>query len=180
VGQAIARRLSGYDMRLLYTDPQPLSRDMELRMGLNEVSLEILLSLSDYVIPMVPMNSQTLHLIDDAALSQMRRGAFLINTCRGSVVDEAAVIRALADGRLSGYAADVFEMEEWVRADRPRAIPQALLDDTERTLFTPHLGSAVDEVRLRIAMEAAQNILQALAGERPQGALNAPLLRDLA
>ena len=180
VGQAIARRLSGYDMRLLYTDPQPLSRDMELRMGLNEVSLEILLSLSDYVIPMVPMNRDTLHLIDDAALSQMKRGAFLINTCRGSVVDEAAVIRALADGRLSGYAADVFEMEEWVRADRPRAIPQALLDDTERTLFTPHLGSAVDEVRLRIAMEAAQNILQALAGERPQGALNAPLLRDLA
>lgn len=180
VGQAIARRLSGYEMRLLYTDPKPLSRETELRLGLNEVSLEILLSLSDYVVPMVPMSGGTLHLINDERLSLMKRGAFLINACRGSVVDETAVIRALADGRLGGYAADVFEMEEWVRGDRPSGIPQALLDDTARTLFTPHLGSAVDEVRLHIAMQAAHNIVQALAGERPQGALNAPLLRDLA
>lgn len=180
VGQAIAQRLSGYGMRLLYTDPRPLSRDRELHLGLNEVSLEILLALSDYLVPMVPMNRETLHLINQTTLAQMKPGAFLINTCRGSVVDEAAVIQALADGRLSGYAADVYEMEEWAREDRPRAIPQALLEDTQRTLFTPHLGSAVNEVRLRIAMEAAQNIVQALAGERPQGALNLPSVENLA
>ncbi|MEJ2453935.1 MAG: phosphonate dehydrogenase [Candidatus Thiodiazotropha sp.] len=180
VGKAIAKRLSGYDMRLLYTDPEPLSRERELDLGLNGVSLEILLSLSDYVVPMVPMNSKTLHLINDKTLGLMKPGAFLINTCRGSVVDEEAVIRALSDGRLAGYAADVFEMEEWVREDRPRAIPQALLEETARTLFTPHLGSAVDGVRKEIAMEAAHNIVQALAGDQPRGALNLPLARDLA
>jgi phosphonate dehydrogenase len=176
VGQAIVKRLQGYEMKLLYTDPRPLEHDEASRWGLTAVSLETLLAQSDYVVPMVPFNDSTMHLINRETLSWMKDGAFLLNTCRGSVVDEQAVIAALAEGRLSGYAADVFELEEWARADRPRTIPQALLDDTERTLFTPHIGSAVDEVRLEIAMEAARNIVQALSGEQPQGAINTPVM----
>lgn len=172
VGQAIAQRLVGYDMNLLYTDPATLPRVDEIRWGLTQVSLPALLAQSDYVVPMVPFTPETLHLINAQTIAQMKDGAYLINTCRGSVVDEQAVVAALASGKLAGYAADVFEMEEWARPDRPRSIPQALLDDTERTLFTPHLGSAVDEVRLRIAFEAAHNIVQALSGEQPQGAIN--------
>jgi phosphonate dehydrogenase len=109
----------------------------------------------------------------------MKPGSFLINISRGSVVDELAVARALASGHLAGYAADVFEMEDWARADRPRSIPQVLLDDTDHTFFTPHLGSAVDEIRREIALEAACNILQALNGEKPAGAINSPVAKEI-
>ena len=125
----------------------------------------------------MPYRPDTLHLIDAQALAAMKDGATLINACRGSVVDEAAVADALASGKLAGYAADVFEMEEWARAERPRAIAPRLLADTARTLFTPHIGSAVASVRLAIEMEAAANILQVLAGEVPRGAINRPLAR---
>ena len=104
-------------------------------------------------------------------LALVRPGALLVNPCRGSVVDEAAVLAALERGQLGGYAADVFEMEDWARADRPRLIDPALLAHPN-TLFTPHIGSAVRAVRLEIERCAAQNIIQALAGARPINAAN--------
>lgn len=174
VGQAFAQRLAGFGMRVLYTDPVALPKEKEAHWNLERVELAELLAASDFVVPMAPYCDATLHLIDAGALARMKPGAFLINTCRGSVVDEQAVVAALASGRLAGYAADVFEMEEWARPDRPRAIPQALLDDKTHTLFTPHLGSAVDTARLKIELDAAHNILQALRGETPQGAINRP------
>ena len=180
VGQAIAQRLVGYDMRVLYTDPVALPKEKEAQWGLDRVELSELLAASDFVVPMVPYRDETLHMIDGGALARMKTGAYLINTCRGSVVDEQAVVEALASGRLAGYAADVFEMEEWARPHRPHVIPQALLDDSERTLFTPHIGSAVDAVRIEIELEAARNILQALRGETPQGAINRPQARMIA
>jgi len=180
VGQAIAARLQGYELNLLYDDPRPLAPELEARWQLTRVSRDALLRQSDFVVPMVPYRPDTLHLIDAQALATMQDGAYLINACRGSVVDEEAVADALASGKLGGYAADVFEMEEWARADRPRVIPPRLLADTARTLFTPHIGSAVDSVRLAIEMEAATNILQTLRGEVPQGAINRPLARATA
>ena len=180
VGQAIAQRLQGYAMTLLYTDPRPLAPECEAAWRLTRAPLERLLSDSDYVVPMVPYRPETLHLIDADAIARMKHGAFLVNACRGSVVDEEAVADALAAGKLAGYAADVFELEEWARPDRSRAIPSRLLADREHTLFTPHLGSAVDEVRLAIEIEAATNILQALRGELPRGALNRPHARAIA
>lgn len=180
VGQAIAQRLAGYGMRVLYTDPVALPKAKETRWNLERVELAELLAASNFVVPMVPYCDATLHLIDAGALAQMKPGAFLINTGRGSVVDEQAVVAALASGRLAGYAADVFEMEEWARPDRPCAIPQALLDDGAHTLFTPHIGSAADTVRLEIELEAAHSILQALRGETPQGAINRPQARAIA
>ena len=180
VGRAIAARLQGYDLELLYADPRPLDSALEARLGLRHVDLPQLLARSDYVLPMVPFGPQTLHLIDATALASMKRGAFLVNACRGSVVDESAVADALESGTLAGYAADVFELEEWARADRPTTISARLLADTERTLFTPHIGSAVESVRLAIEMEAATNILQALAGEEPRGAINRPMRKAAA
>lgn len=180
VGQAIAQRLVGYEMRVWYSDPIALPEEKETRWNVERVELPALLAASDFVVPMVPYHDKTLHMIDAHALAQMKPGAYLVNTCRGSVVDEQAVVEALASGRLAGYAADVFEMEEWARTDRPRSIPQALLEDTEHTLFTPHIGSAVDVVRLQIELEAARNILQALRGEVPQGAINRPQIRKIA
>jgi len=180
VGQAITQRLVGYEMRVLYTDPVALPKEKEEQWSLDRVELPALLAASDFVVPMVPYRDETLHMIDSSALARMKTGAYLINTCRGSVVDEQAVVEALASGRLAGYAADVFEMEEWARPHRPHDIPQALLDDSERTLFTPHIGSAVDAVRIEIELEAARNILQALRGEIPQGAINRPQARMIA
>ncbi|MDZ7654370.1 MAG: phosphonate dehydrogenase [Sulfurimicrobium sp.] len=174
VGRAIAQRLVGYEMRVLYSDPMALPKEKETQWNLERVDLAALLATSDFVVPMVPYRDETLHMIDASVLAQMKMGAYLINACRGSVVDEQAVIEALASGRLAGYAADVFEMEEWARPNRPPAIPQKLLEDMERTLFTPHIGSAVDSVRLEIELEAARNILQVLRGEAPQGAINRP------
>ena len=174
VGRAIAARLQGYEMELLYTDPCPAPAELEARFGLQRVALDTLLATSDYVVPMVPYRPDTLHLINARSIAAMKDGAFLINACRGSAVDEDAVANALAAGKLAGYAADVFELEEWARPNRPRCIPPRLLADTERTLFTPHIGSAVDTVRLAIEMEAATNILQVLAGAQPQGAINRP------
>jgi len=174
VGRAIAQRLAGFEMNLLYCDPIPLNAEQEKAWHVQRVTLDELLEKCNYVVPMVPMAAETLHLIDATALAKMKTGSYLINACRGSVVDENAVIAALASGKLAGYAADVFEMEEWIRADRPQAIPKALLDNTAQTFFTPHLGSAVKEVRLEIERQAAMNIIQALAGEKPMGAINQP------
>lgn len=175
VGRAIAKRLAGFDMQLLYCDKTALDAELERAWGARRVALDELLAASDFVVPMLPMTAETQHLINAGTLAQMKRGSYLINACRGSVVDERAVVDALASGHLAGYAADVFEMEEWSRPDRPAAIPQALIDNTAQTLFTPHLGSAVREVRLAIEREAARNILQALSGQRPDGAINHPL-----
>ncbi len=175
VGKAIAQRLSPFEMKILYCDNEPLMGKSERSLGIFRVSLEKLLAESDYVIPMVPLTSETYHMINRAHLRLMKAGAFLINTCRGSVVNEIDVARALREGHLAGYAADVFEMEDWAVAGRPRKIPEGLLKEKEKTLFTPHLGSAVDKIRFEIALEAARNIIQALNGDIPEGAINNPI-----
>jgi len=172
VGQAVARRAVGLEMKVLYEDTVPLPGEKEEAWKLTRSPLEELLEKSDFVMPLLPLKPDTFHLIDSRAIARMKRGSFLINISRGSIVDEVAVAGALASGHLAGYAADVFEMEDWARVDRPRSIPQALLDNTDHTFFTPHLGSAVDEIRLAIALEAARHILQALNGEKPDGAIN--------
>jgi phosphonate dehydrogenase len=175
VGQAVARRLSGFESRLLYTDPRPLAQEEEERLTLKRVKLQELLASSDIVIPMVPLTPETKHLINAERIALMKPGTFLVNACRGSVVDEHAVADALASGRLGGYAADVFEMEDWARPDRPADISERLRK-SERTLFTPHLGSAVDDIRRNIEFDAAENILEALKGEVPRGAVNRPII----
>ena len=172
VGRAVAQRLRGFDLRLLYCDRRPLAEDAAL--GLEACGFEALLAESDFVVLALPLSPDSVDIVDAASLARMKRGSYLINPARGSLVDEEAVADALAAGQLAGYAADVFEMEDWARPDRRRSIPKRLLDDRERTLLTPHLGSAVDDIRRRITMEAAQNIVQVLNGQRPSGAINEP------
>lgn len=173
LGQALAQRLSSFEMQLLYSDPIPLSPERETYWGLSRVPLDQLLATSDYVVLMVQLVPETFHLINATSLAQMKPGSYLINPCRGSVVDEQAVGEALTSGHLAGYGADVFEMEDWARENRPLEIPKSLLDNPNQTFFTPHLGSAVDDLRRDIALEAAQNIVQALQGCFPQGLVTA-------
>jgi phosphonate dehydrogenase len=174
VGQALAKRLVGYDADVVYFDRKPLDGDWEAQLRVRPVALRELFADSDFVVSILPLNPATFHLVDRDALASMKPGAYLVNTGRGSTVDETAVAQALATGHLRGYAADVFEFEDWARGDRPREIPDALLAQADRTCLTTHIGSAVERVRFEIAMEAAANIVQALRGEKPKGAVNAP------
>ncbi|EON24956.1 D-3-phosphoglycerate dehydrogenase [Nocardioides sp. CF8] len=174
VGRAVARLLVGFSARVVYSDPNPVpAADAEL-LGLEQVPLEELLRTSDAVVVCAPLLPETTHLLDRVALASMPAGAMLVNVGRGSVVHEEAVAEQLRSGRLGGYAADVFEFEDLSRAHRPDGPHPELVDCTDRTLLTPHLGSAVADSRLAIEERAARSILQALAGCVPDGSVNDP------
>lgn len=174
LGQAIAKRLEGFDMKLLYTDPNPLSKDREYALKLTRKSLDDLLASSDLVILSLPLLPETRGFINADTAWKMKKRSYLINMARGSVVEESAVVKALETGHLAGYAADVFAMEDEMFLDHPESIHPALVKNSLHTVFTPHIGSAVDDVRRNITLDAAQNILEAIAGQRPHGAVNHP------
>jgi phosphonate dehydrogenase len=164
LGRAVAARLEPFGARVVACDPAaadapPLGVVPDTT---QTVSFDELLARSDHVVLCSPLVPSTFHALDARGLARMRPGAYLVNVGRGSVVDETAVAAALASGRLGGYAADVFEFEDLSRADRPRAVPAALLDFPDRTVFTPHLGSAVADVRREIEMSAARAAVEAL------------------
>ena len=143
--------------------------------GLSTRSLEELLRVSRIVVLAVPLTSATRALINAERLALMPPGAVLVNVGRGSTVDEQALAAALDCGRLAGYGADVFAIEDFSREQAPAAIAPELLDHP-RSVFTPHLGSAVAEVRRAIELRAVESILQALDGQCPDGAINDPSL----
>jgi len=177
LGKAMARRLAGFEARILHFDKVPLPEDQERSHNVTRVPFDQLVEQSDFVIIAVPLTPETSNMFGAGTIAKMKKGSFLINPARGSVVDEGAVADALEAGHLAGYAADVYEMEDWARNDRPTRINPRLLSMTHRTFLTPHLGSAVDRARKEIALEAAQNILQVFEGKVPQGAVNAPRLK---
>lgn len=168
VGRAVAQRLSGFGCRLLGVDPSA-----ETPPGVIRVTLHQALEISDFVIVCAPLTSASRHLIGKDALARIKSGALMINVGRGSVVDEGAVLAALEAGKLGGYAADVFEMEDWAVPERPKVIDERLRSHP-RTLFTPHLGSAVTQVRQAIELRAVDNIADVLEGRRPRDAINEP------
>jgi phosphonate dehydrogenase len=176
VGRAVARRLAGFELDLCYHDPLRLDANEERALGLTWLPLSELVSTSHLLAPLVPLNPSTQHLINAALLARLPRGARVINVCRGSVVDESAVAAALRSGHLAGYAADVFEMEDWARPDRPVDIHPALRACADRTLFTPHLGSATDEARRAITRAAIDQLRVGLANGVPSGAINQPVV----
>lgn len=173
LGQSVARRVVAFDARVVYTDPQPLAADLERGLGAGRLALPELLAESDVVVPLVPLTDTTRHLLDTEALGRMRPGGYVVNVGRGSVVDEHAVVAALESGQLGGYAADVFAFEDGFDPVAQHKVPPALLAHP-RTVFTPHLGSAVDDVRRSMGLAAAEQVRQGLAGQRPDGAVPPP------
>lgn len=172
LGQAIAARLRGFGCRLLYFDERPLPAGRERELNAGDASLQDIRSESDIIMLALSLTPGSVHIVDRRFLAQVKPGCLLINPARGSLVDEEAVADAIETGALAGYAADVFALEDIARPARPRAIPSRLLADTRRTVLTPHIGSAVAEVRRQIVAEAAANILDCLDGRRPRGAVN--------
>lgn len=172
LGRAIARRAVGFEMNLFYCETGPVDKTVEEDLNLRRVSLDELLQKSDFVCIATPLTKGTFHQISSRELSLMKPTAFLINTARGSEVDEEAVAIALDRGTIAGYAADVFEMEDKQYSSRPLQVTSGLIDQPERTVLTPHISTAVKYTRIEIATYQAQNVLQALRGQRPTGAVN--------
>jgi len=168
VGQAIARKLAGFSAEIVMTDTDP---DAPTAANARRADLAVAIKDADVVFLATPLLPSTLQMVNADWISQLKRGALLINPARGSVVNERAVADALESGYLGGYAADVFEFEDWARMDRPRVIEPRLLALSDRTLFTPHIGSAVEVVRRQIELDAAVNLLEAAEGKRPHGAI---------
>jgi phosphonate dehydrogenase len=175
VGQAIAARLTGFGCRILAHDSALDGVPSSVGTSVALVSLHALLATSDFVVLALPLSAATKHIVDAAAIAAMKPGALLVNPARGSLVDEAAVAEAIANGHLRGYAADVFECEDWARSDRPAAIDERLLAAGAATVLTPHIGSAVIDVRREIEASAARSIVEVLQGNAPTSAINMPL-----
>ena len=155
IGRAVGRRAQGFSMRLLYTDARR-NEDAERELGAAFVTMDELLRDSDFVSLHVPLLPETRHLIDAAALRKMKRTAVLVNSSRGPVVDEHALAEALRDGVIAGAGLDVFERE-------PEVDP--LLLRQENAVLLPHIASASEETRRRMAMRAAENIVAFLDGK---------------
>lgn len=172
LGRAIARRAVGFEMNILYCEIVPVDKTIEKDLNLRRVSLDELLQKSDFICIATPLTKNTFHLISSRELSLMKPTAYLINTARGSEVDEEAVAMALDRGTIAGYAADVFEMEDEQYPSRPLQVTSGLIDQPDRTVLTPHLSTAVKDARIELATYQAQNVLQALRGQRPAGAIN--------
>jgi phosphonate dehydrogenase len=172
LGKAIARRSVGFEMNLLYCETGPVDEAIEKDLNMKRVSLDQLLRMSDFICVAAPLAEGTYHYISARELSMMKPTAILINTARGSEVDEVAVADALDRGLIAGYAADVFEMEDREYSNRPAQVTSGLVNQADLTLLTPHISTAVNDMRIEIATYQALNVIQALKGERPIGAVN--------
>ena len=177
VGQATLRMLSGFNCERIYYDPHRLGEDMEAFLRCRFVNESILVREADILVLAVHLMDSNRHLVNDHFIDKMKQGAYLINPARGSLVDERAVADALDRGRLSGYAADTFELEDWQLDDRPHDVDARLLA-SDQTIFTPHIGSGVRSVREAIEREAAENIIDVLTGNRPRGLVNPRVWRE--
>lgn len=169
VGRAAALRARGFGMRILYHDPTRMPPDAEHELGLSWVSFNDLLATSDFVSIHARLTPQTRHLFGDRELALMKRTAYLINTARGPIVDEQALARALATGRIAGAGLDVYERE-------PQ--PSAALLALPNVVLTPHVGSGVRELREAMANLAVDNILAVLEGRRPPNCWNPEIYDD--
>ncbi len=163
IGAAVARRAGGFGMRVLYTKRHPLSPAEERTLGVTFAPLEALLAQSDIVSIHAAYTPQTHHLLGEGELRRMRPGAYLINTSRGPLVDEAALVRALREGWIAGAGLDVYEQE-------PQVSPGLL--DLRNVVLTPHIGSAERETRETIAGVVVDNILAFARGDRPPNVVN--------
>ena len=163
IGQTIARRAAGFEMKVSYHNRTRLDAATESRLNVQHRSKEDILRDSDFVVVMVPYSPATHHLIKAEDLTLMKPTAIFINTARGGVVDDIALIAALKENRIAGAGVDVFEGE-------PALNPDFLKLDN--VVLTPHIGSATRDTRMRMAALAAENITAALAGKIPPNLIN--------
>lgn len=165
IARAMARRALGFGMNVVFSPRPPLEREVsEEELGefagrVTQLPWEEVLATSDYLSLHVPLTEDTRHLIDDAALQAMKPSAILINTARGPVVDEAALVRALNEGTIAGAGLDVYEEE-------PKLAPG--LAEAPNTMLLPHIGSATVPVRDKMAQMVASDAVAVARGDEPK------------
>jgi glyoxylate reductase len=168
IGRGVAHRAKGFNMRVLYYDPNPLMPEAEQQLGAERVDLARLLVESDFVSVHVPLTEQTHHMLSTQQFGEMKRSAILINTSRGPVIDEAALVEALNAKKIAGAGLDVFEREPAVH---PGLIPLT------NVILTPHIASASVRTRSEMSAMAARNMATAVRGGRPPNLLNPEVKR---
>src|SRR4030095_16078748 len=168
IGRAVAKRAQGFSMRTLYWTPRRKTEGEEQAAGLTYASYDQLLAESNFVSVHAPLNAETRHLVGERELSLMKPTAFLINSARGPIVDEKALVRALREHRIAGAGLDVYENE-------PQVEPELLT--MKNVVLTPHLGSAVTELRDAMANMVVDNIMAVLEGRQPPNCWNAEIYK---
>ena len=167
IGRAVARRTRGFQMRVIYNDAVRAPAEVEKELNVEFLERDQVLAEADFISVHVPLLPETRHLISAPQLARMKRTAYLINTSRGPVVDEAALLAALEAGQIAGAALDVHEKEPQVH---PGLMKRA------DVILTPHIASASVETRTSMATIAAENVIAVFAGRRPPTALNPEVL----
>jgi glyoxylate reductase len=169
IGRELAQRAQGFRMRILYSDAMRAPAAVEQELKAHFVERDRLFAESDFISVHVPLLPDTRHLINAENLTKMKSTAYLINTSRGPVVDEAALVAALDAGSIGGAALDVFENE-------PKVHPGLI--GRNNAILTPHIASASTETRTRMAVMAAENVIALFSGKRPPNILNAEVLGE--
>ncbi len=163
IGRAVASRAGGFGMRVLYFNRSQLPPEVEKELGVEYAPLCELVERSDFISIHVPGGRETERLFDEGLLGRCKRGCIIVNTARGSVIDEEALVRSLEDGHLAGAGLDVFEKE-------PRVHPRLL--ELPNVVLAPHIGSATKWTRSTMAELVVRNVEKALRGERPPAPVN--------
>ncbi len=167
IGTAFALKSKGFDMKVIYTDEQK-NEQLERKLGAKKVPLSDLLKESDFVSIHIPLMKSTHHLIGEKELKMMKKTAILVNTARGPIIDEAALIRALKEHWIFGAGLDVYEHE-------PK-IPEEL-KKLDNVILQPHTGSGTVETRTKMAIIAAENLIEGLKGNIPPNCINREVFR---
>jgi len=169
IGQSLARRAKAFGMDIVYSDARQAPAEVEQELGARRVELDELLRTADVVSIHAPLMDETRHLINAETLGLMKDSAYLVNSARGPIVDEAALVDALKAGQIAGAGLDVYENE-------PETHPG--LVDLDNVVLLPHLGSATIETRTAMGVLAAENAVLALRGERPKTPVNPEVLES--
>jgi len=167
IGQSLARRAKAFGMDIVYSDARQAPAEVEQELGARRVELDELLRTADVVSIHAPLMDETRHLINADTLGLMKESAYLVNSARGPIIDEAALVDALKAGKIAGAGLDVYENE-------PETHPG--LVDLDNVVLLPHLGSATIETRTAMGVLAAENAVLALRGERPKTPVNPEVL----
>ncbi|MCW5687315.1 MAG: D-glycerate dehydrogenase [Pseudolabrys sp.] len=167
IGQAVARRGRGFNMRIIYADPRRLPEDIEKELQATQLPMDEVLKQADFISLHPQLGPETRHLMSDAQFALMKPTAFVVNTSRGPVIEEAALVRALKANKIAGAALDVYEFEPKVSAE---------LVAMDNVVLTPHLGSAVLELREGMANIVADNAVAIIEGRRPPNCINPEVL----
>lgn len=163
IGKAVAKRAKAFDMNIIYYNRTPLDPLVEKELDCKYVSLDEIITNSDFLTLHLSYNPSLHHLINEETLNKMKPTSYLINAARGQLVDEKALLRALKSKKIMGAALDVFEFEPSITKG---------LEELDNIILTPHIGNATVEARNSMAIVAANNIIEALNGIKPKNVIN--------